>query len=76
MAVPETTWGGGTFVCGDGGSYASVPSSDGHNYCKDSVACPCGSCCYCECNLAKGTPLPRKYGIIGSRRRVFASVSR
>ena len=31
------------FVCGNGGADASMPSSDGFDYCADNSKCPCSS---------------------------------
>ncbi len=40
-----------SFVCGDGSITRPKPSTDGFNYCVDSSNCPCGACCYCECQM-------------------------
>lgn len=51
--IPDTT-----FYCGNGASgtvpAASSPSTDDVDYCADSSACPCGRCCFCECEVAAG----------------------
>merc|ERR1712137_105105 len=39
------------FRCGAGGPETDFPSTDGYNYCADDSACPCGKCCYCECEV-------------------------
>ena len=40
-----------SFFCGDGGTSAAQPSTDGIDYCADVSKCPCGPCCYCRCQL-------------------------
>jgi hypothetical protein len=47
-----------TFVCGTGGPSTDFPSTEGYNYCVDNTTCPCGTCCYCECELPIERELP------------------
>ena len=65
--IPDTT-----FYCGNGASgtvpAASSPSTDDVDYCADSSACPCGRCCFCECEVAAG------WTSAGGWSRRFASV--
>jgi hypothetical protein len=42
---------GGPFHCGTGGPDTDDPSTDGYDYCGDNTVCPCGRCCYCECDV-------------------------
>jgi len=46
------------FVCGTGGPGTDHPSTDGFNYCAQNQQCPCGRCCYCECQVSAPTTPP------------------
>ena len=41
----------GPFHCGTGGPDTDDPSTDGYDYCGDNTVCPCGRCCYCDCDV-------------------------
>merc|ERR1712137_372075 len=50
------------FRCGAGGPETDFPSTDGYNYCADDNACPCGKCCYCECEVPDTSEAPDTSG--------------
>ena len=49
------------FVCGTGGPGTDHPSTDGFNYCAQNQQCPCGRCCYCECQVSSAYTGPFKF---------------